>query len=249
MPLHSDMLDSVEESTTLAAGTGLPSPVAEIAAQPVPEPLTAERIDALQGVPSAPAAAVAAKPIATPAVAPVAVTTVATGTQAPAALGTLVPGTPGVLPMVGALLLVVGVIVALGRIVRRVQQRQGGAGAALALKGGVQVGTKERVVWMQAGETHLLLGVSPGHVQTLHVFDVAPDLAAPAANETAMAAESPAMNEFSARLKGLLARAQAKGIEVPTVAVPPPAAAASAPATTPATARAASAKPTFSFRA
>jgi flagellar protein FliO/FliZ len=30
------------------------------------------------------------------------------------------------------------------------------------------------VLWVKAGDTHLLIGVAPGRVQTLHVFDQAP---------------------------------------------------------------------------
>lgn len=238
MSLHSNALDSVEESTTLAAGTGLASPIAEIAAQPVPEPLTAAQLDA---APVAAAATVPATTVATVA-APTVATTVATP-KGTAALGTLAPAATGTLPMIGALLLVVGLILALGKLVKRVQHSRLGAASPLALKGGVQVGAKERVVWMQAGETHLLLGVSPGRVQTLHVFDVAPDFSAPAANETL---PTPATQEFSDRLKALLASARAKGVDVdvtPAVeaAVPPPAA---KPAAKPA-----AAKPLFSFRA
>jgi len=33
------------------------------------------------------------------------------------------------------------------------------------------MGTRERVVLLQVGETQLLLGVAPGRVQTLHVLD------------------------------------------------------------------------------
>lgn len=235
MTLTSNALDSVDESTTLAAGTGLGSPIAEIAAQPLPEPLTAERIDA------APVAA-AVIPATTGATAAVPAATTVSVPKGAAPLGTLAPAASGTLPMIGALLLVVGLILALGKLVKRVQHSRLGAATPLALKGGVQVGAKERVVWMQAGETHLLLGVSPGRVQTLHVFDVAPDFSTPAANETL---PTPATQEFSDRLKALLASARAKGVDVDVTpaaeAVPPPAA---KPASKPA-----AAKPLFSFRA
>lgn len=239
MNLHSNAFDSVDESTTLAAGTGLGSPIAEIAAQPVPEPLTAAQLDAAPV--AAAAVAIPATTVAT-VVAPAAATTVTVPTGA-APLGTLAPAATGTLPMIGALLLVVGLILALGKLVRRVQHSRLGAASPLAVKGGVQIGAKERVVWMQAGETHLLLGVSPGRVQTLHVFDVAPDFSSPAANETL---PTPATQEFSDRLKALLASARAKGVDVDVTpaaeaAVPPPAA---KPASKPA-----AAKPLFSFRA
>ena len=133
---------------------------------------------------------------------------------------------------------------------KRVQATRSGHGAALSIKGGVQIGAKERVVWMQAGDTHLLLGVSPGRVQTLHVFDIAPDFSAAAANEALKAAapaagDTPATRDFSDRLKSLLAHARAKGID--TEAVVPVAAAPAAKPQAPMVA--ATTKPQFSFRA
>lgn len=40
----------------------------------------------------------------------------------------------------------------------------------LYVVGGVSLGTKERVVLLQVGKKQLLLGVSPGRVETLHVL-------------------------------------------------------------------------------
>ncbi len=241
--------DEIADSDTLAAaGTGLSSPLAEVAASeiatavvtpaavvttPVPAPV------AVLPVPSAPVVATA----------PVEATT-ATGLG----LGTLPSSTTATLPMFGALLLVVGLILVLGKLVKRVQGARTGAAAALTVKASVQVGSKERVVWMQAGDTHLLLGVSPGHVQTLHVFDVAPDFSALALGETAPASAepasgSPASKDFSERLKTLLAAARAKGLKIEPL---PEAAQTAAPANEPVAAPArvaATSKPTFSFRA
>ncbi|MES2885149.1 MAG: flagellar biosynthetic protein FliO [Pseudomonadota bacterium] len=228
--------DEIAESDTMAAaGTTLASPLAAVAATELPPVMPLEV--QLEAAPAASAAAIA------PAVAqalPLAATATQASTSIP--LGTLPSSTAATLPMLGALLLVVALILMLGKLVKRVQGARAGQGATLHIKGGVQVGAKERVVWMQAGDTHLLLGVSPGRVQTLHVFEVAPDFSAAAANEsvTAPAAETPATRDFSERLKTLLAHAQAKGIAPAVVA------AASAK---PAEAAPAASKPQFSFRA
>lgn len=222
--------DEIAESDTMAAaGTTLASPLAEVAATELPPVMP------LEVQPEAVAVATAIAPAA------LAATPVQASTAMP--LGTLPSSTTATLPMLGALLLVVGLILVLGKLVKRVQGARAGQGAALHIKGGVQVGAKERVVWMQAGDTHLLLGVSPGRVQTLHVFDVAPDFSAAAANEpvTAPAAETPATKDFSERLKTLLAHAQAKGIAPAVVAA---ASAKPAEAVPPV-----AAKPQFSFRA
>lgn len=240
------LLDEAAEPMTLAAAeTTMASPLAAVAAQPAPAPLTAQAIDAAAAATTAPGAAVT-----TPATVTATTTTLPTATP----LGTLAPAGTATLPMLGALLLVVGLILALGKLVKKFQSRSTQS-QTLQLKGGVQVGSKERVVWMQAGDTHLLLGVSPGRVQTLHVFDVAPDFAAPAANDiqpaataTAAPLDTPASRDFSDRLRTLLAHAKAKGLDIETAA-----AQAGTPVETVAVAPAAApkptAKPTFSFRA
>ncbi|MBL6749015.1 MAG: flagellar biosynthetic protein FliO [Nevskia sp.] len=73
-----------------------------------------------------------------------------------------------------SLVLVLGAIFALAWVLRRVQGFRVAGSAALQVQGGLQVGPKERVLWIQAGGAHLLIGVAPGRVQTLHVFDQAP---------------------------------------------------------------------------
>jgi flagellar protein FliO/FliZ len=42
---------------------------------------------------------------------------------------------------------------------------------ALKILGGLSMGSRERVVLMQVGEEQILIGVSPGRIQTLHVLD------------------------------------------------------------------------------
>ncbi|MES2683682.1 MAG: flagellar biosynthetic protein FliO [Pseudomonadota bacterium] len=247
---NASAFDEVAESFTVADNTQLPSPLAEVQAQALPPvmPLEQHAATVVEAAPvvAVPAAAVAVTTASQP---------VASSLGTASALGTMPSSTAATLPMLGALLLVVALILGLGKLVKRVQQARSGQGAALAIKGGVQVGAKERVVWMQAGDTHLLLGVSPGHVQTLHVFDVAPDFMASAAREPAAAAapaagDSPASRDFSERLKTLLAHARAKGIDTEpaeAVAQQPVVAAAAVKAAEPM--RAATSKAQFSFRA
>lgn len=70
--------------------------------------------------------------------------------------------------------LVLLAIFALAWASRRVHQLRGDM-AALRVCGGIAVGPKERVVVLRAGDTCLLLGVTPGAVQTLHTFDHVPE--------------------------------------------------------------------------
>lgn len=230
--LYAIPLDSLD-----TAEANLNSPLVAVAAPTAPTTVTETPVATAAPAPAAMVSALAP------------VVTVATTGKPPAALGTLTSSIPATWPMLGALLLVVALILLLGKLVKRVQNTRAGQGAALSIKGGVQIGAKERVVWMQAGDTHLLLGVSPGRVQTLHVFDVAPDFSTQAANETLTpaaaetTAATPASHDFSERLKTLLAHARAKGLDTEVTAAPVQAAAAATPMV------AATSKPLFSFRA
>ena len=72
--------------------------------------------------------------------------------------------------MIG-LLVVLGVIIACGALMRRVLRFQTPAGHQLRIVSGISMGTRERLVVVQVGDTQLLLGVAPGRIQTLHVLD------------------------------------------------------------------------------
>ena len=81
-----------------------------------------------------------------------------------------------------SLLLVLAAIFALAYVLRRVQGFRIAGSAVLNVQGGLQVGPKERVLWIRAGGTDLLVGVAAGRVQTLHVFEQPlPDVPPPAA--------------------------------------------------------------------
>jgi flagellar biogenesis protein FliO len=166
--------------------------------------------------------------------------------------------------MLGGLLLVVALILGLGKLVKRLQATRGlgGKGPVMQLRGGIPLGGRERAVWMQAGDTHLLLGVSPGRVQMLHVFDVPPDFITTAATEAPAAVPANARSAalavapqaFSDRLKTLLAHAKAKGLDIETAAMETgmaevATAAQVAPQAAPKVAVAKAAKPNFSFHA
>jgi flagellar protein FliO/FliZ len=82
--------------------------------------------------------------------------------------------TGGLLRVVVALLLVLGAVIAAGRFARRVRGISGGTSSALEVVGQLPLGTRERAVLIRVGERQLLIGVAPGSVRTLHVFDDAP---------------------------------------------------------------------------
>lgn len=99
-----------------------------------------------------------------------------------------------------SLVLVLIVIFALAWVLRWMQAARGGNASALRLHGGLQVGAKERVLLVQAGDKHLLIGVAPGRVQTLHVFDEAPTIL-----DNTSATQLP---PFAEKLQQMLARAR-----------------------------------------
>ena len=80
-------------------------------------------------------------------------------------------GLGNVLQVIMALLLVVVLIVISAWLIRRFSGATYSRNGTLRLLAGISVGQRERVVLVQAGEVQLLLGVAPGEVRTLHVFD------------------------------------------------------------------------------
>lgn len=72
-----------------------------------------------------------------------------------------------------SLAVVIGLMVGLLWILRRVNgvSRATGSGAALSVVASVGLGQRERAVLIEAGDKQILVGVAPGHIATLHVFD------------------------------------------------------------------------------
>ena len=78
--------------------------------------------------------------------------------------------TSSLLKVTGGLLLVILAIFGSAWFYRRFGSFTSINHESLKVIGGVSMGQKERVVLMQVGEEQLLLGVSPGRIQTLHVL-------------------------------------------------------------------------------
>lgn len=94
-----------------------------------------------------------------------------------------------------SLVLVIGVIFAIAWLMRWMQRARIGGVSNLRINGGIQVGARERVLMVQAGDKHLLIGVAPGRVNTLHVFDEAPVVTDATAHE---------LSPFAERLRQLI---------------------------------------------
>jgi len=72
--------------------------------------------------------------------------------------------------MIG-LMAVLVLVFAIAWLLRRVGGVNLGGSSALKVVAGMSMGSRERVVLLQVGDEQLLLGVSPGRVQTLHVLE------------------------------------------------------------------------------
>lgn len=75
------------------------------------------------------------------------------------------------LETVGGLLLILGLIFAIGWLLRRFGRLPMASKGDITILSGVSLGPRERAVLLRVGATRLLVGVAPGRVQTLHVLD------------------------------------------------------------------------------
>src|SRR5690606_5769651 len=102
--------------------------------------------------------------------APVAATLAHTGVAAPAPQSPASVGSLG--GAVFALALVVGLILGLAWLIRRMPGLGGGAAnPALRIVGSLALGPRDRLVVVEVGQTQLLLGVGAGGTRTLHTLD------------------------------------------------------------------------------
>jgi flagellar protein FliO/FliZ len=93
----------------------------------------------------------------------------------------------GLLRVCISLGVVIALILAAGWVLRRLQGGGVRGGGNLRCLESIAIGMKERVVLVQAGEQQLLIGVAPGNVRTLHVFDQPIAIAVPNAVSPATA--------------------------------------------------------------
>lgn len=76
----------------------------------------------------------------------------------------------GLLQVTLGLLVVLAAVVGGAWLLRRIGRFQTVADGSLKIIGGLSMGTRERLVLVQVGDEQLLVGVSPGRLQTLHVL-------------------------------------------------------------------------------
>lgn len=146
---------------------------APVATSPVPTRAATAATAVDTPTPVDAASAQAARTAAAPATAALPPKPVAT-VQAPTARPAASPADAGSLGgLVFSLLLIVGLILALGWLARRMPGFGGGAATRNGLRvvASLPVGARERVVVVDVGGTQLLLGVGAAGVRTLHTLD------------------------------------------------------------------------------
>jgi flagellar protein FliO/FliZ len=75
------------------------------------------------------------------------------------------------LQLVFGLLIVVLCIFALAWFSKKMNRFNSSTDDALKIIGAISMGSRERIVHLQIGEEQLLIGVSPGRINTLHVLN------------------------------------------------------------------------------
>ena len=98
---------------------------------------------------------------------------VTTLAAAPAAAAASVPG-PGagdLLSLAGSLVVVIASILAFGWVYARLKPGLGGEADLIRVVATRPLGAKERLVIVEVADCQLLIGVSPGGMQTLHTLD------------------------------------------------------------------------------
>jgi flagellar protein FliO/FliZ len=125
-------------------------------------------------------------------------------------------GPGSVLQLTLSLAAVVAAIFGLGWLLRRLHGLPGSTHRALKVIATLPVGTRERIAIIQAGETQVLIGLSPGRIQTLHVLEkpvgAAVGAASAAIGPDAIGPEGPPTSQFgpTTPFKSLLDRERAQ---------------------------------------
>ena len=82
----------------------------------------------------------------------------------------------GAIEMMLSLALVLGLLFALAWLLKRMQMLRGSRAGTMTVHAGLPLGGKEKVIWLEAGGKHFLLGVTPQAISLIHAYEQAPEL-------------------------------------------------------------------------
>lgn len=83
----------------------------------------------------------------------------------------------GILEMMSGLIFVVLLIFALAWLFKRMGSNSFGLGGVIRILAAMSLGNRDRIALIEVGEKQMLIGISPGRISTLHVFDEPVELA------------------------------------------------------------------------
>ncbi|VAW64492.1 hypothetical protein MNBD_GAMMA09-908 [hydrothermal vent metagenome] len=89
-----------------------------------------------------------------------------------------------VLNMLMGLVVVVALILGLAWILKKYGKLANYNQADMKILGGLSLGSREKALLIEVDNVRLLVGVSPGHIQTLHVLNDGADKGAPSFDKT-----------------------------------------------------------------
>lgn len=101
-----------------------------------------------------------------------------------------------------ALIIVLAAVLAAAWLARRVRAVGGASNPSLEVLAQLPLGTRERAVLMRVGERQLLIGVAPGNVRTLYVFETAMPMSVPSAPTESTDAQRPTFKSLLLRSLG-----------------------------------------------
>lgn len=121
----------------------------------------------------------------------------------PRQLGSAGVGFMDYVQMFLGLALVLGLIVGMAWLIRRMGSITQVGQGALKVVGGLSLGQREKIVLVQIGEeTQILVGLAPGQIRTLHVLDKPISVNTPATKVP---------GGFAEKLQGLMQQGKGKG--------------------------------------
>lgn len=88
------------------------------------------------------------------------------------------------LNMVMGLVVVIALILGLAWVLKKYGRLPNNNSVDMKVLGGLSLGTREKALLIEVENTRLLVGVTPGHIQTLHILDNTENKTATSFDET-----------------------------------------------------------------
>lgn len=111
---------------------------------------------------------------------------------------TAMPSLGSALQVLFWLAVIVGLILLCAWILRRAGGMSGGRGGVIRILTAISLGSRDRIALVEVGDRQILLGISPGRINTLHVFEE------PVLDSSSEPVSGGAHSEFARRLQSTM---------------------------------------------